>query len=202
MDVICLKRDQLKFNIVLACSDAILRKFVFDSSTEKLQLVSESNPPETHAFLCVSKSSEAVGFDFLTSGTDGKVKFWNLDSLAKVKEVSVHGSGINSLRSLPGLGIVTGGDDGSLGLIASEIELKKGANSGHVTGIAALDEDRVVTCSADQRVSVWKICDEKFLLQSQRFSHVPDLQDVIVCKGRDVFVVVVGAGMQCFKVTS
>ena len=203
MVVICLERDHPNFAIVLACSDAVVRKFIYNSFTEKLQLVSESNPPDSHAFLCISKPKAANGYDFFTSSTEGKVIFWNLDNLTKVKEVSVHGSGVNSLRCLPGIGIVTGGDDGALGLLLkSKIELKTGANSGHITGIIALDGTRFITCSADQRVSIWRIHNEKFQLEYQKFSHVPDLKDIIVCKSklsRDVYVAVVGAGMQFFK---
>jgi hypothetical protein len=76
----------------------------------------------------------------------------------------VHNSGINSLLCLPEVGIFTGGDDGAVGLFVydgtsdfprSGIRGKIGAHSSHVTGIAALDKSRIVTCSVDQRVSVW-----------------------------------------------
>ncbi len=67
--------------------------------------------------------------------------------------------------------------------------------------------DRIFTCSVDQRVSLWKISSsdvggEKnvFELIWQSFSNVPDLHDMVTLKKLDhVFVVVVGAGMQIFK---
>jgi len=203
MDVICFKNEPDLLNIVLACSDGVLRKFEFNFSTEKLRLEAESDPPESHAFLRIAKSTER-SVDFLTSSTNGKVGFWTLKSLTKLMEVSVHLSGINSLLSFPNLGIVTGGDDGAMGLISSKIRNQSSANSGHVTGIVILDEDRILTCSVDQRVSVWKVFEDReipFQLVSQKFSHVPDLHDVVVCrKVEDVFVAVVGAGLQMFKI--
>jgi hypothetical protein len=74
------------------------------------------------------------------------------------------------------------------------------ANSGHITGIAVLDNCHVLTCSVDQRVSLWKISQtaNPFELVCQKFSHVPDLHDIVVVDHRHV--VVVGAGMQIFKI--
>ena len=203
MDVISFKINSDLLNIVLACSDGVLRKFEFNFSTEKLRLENESDPAESHAFLRIEKSVER-NVDFLTSSTNGKVGFWTMKSLKKLKEVSVHSSGINSLLGFPNVGIVTGGDDGAMGLISTKNRIKNSVNSGHVTGIAILDEDRVLTCSVDQRVSVWKVYEDRenpFELVSQKFSHVPDLHDLIVCrKEGKVFVVVVGAGMQIFEI--
>ena len=204
MDVICCKTDGQTFQIVLACSDAVLRKFRFDLASGKLQLAAESDPPETHAFLRIRKSGS--GNEFLTSGTSGKIILWSLDSLAKIKEFSsVHISGINSMLSLPNVGVVTGGDDGGLGLHGPEIRTKILAHSGHVTGIAALNEAHLVTCSVDQRVTVWAInpgLEKSFQMVAQKFSHVPDPHDVLVLNGQlvgEFFVVVVGVGLQVFK---
>ena len=204
MDVICCKTDGQTFQIVLACSDAVLRKFRFDLASGKLQLAAESDPPETHAFLRIRKSGS--GNEFLTSGTSGKIILWSLDSLAKIKEFSsVHISGINSMLSLPNVGVVTGGDDGGLGLHGPEIRTKILAHSGHVTGIAALNEAHLVTCSVDQRVTVWSInpgLEKSFQMLAQKFSHVPDPHDVLVLNGQlvgEFFVVVVGVGLQVFK---
>ena len=204
MDVICCKTDGQTFQIVLACSDAVLRKFRFDLASGKLQLAAESDPPETHAFLRIRKSGS--GNEFLTSGTSGKIILWSLDSLAKIKEFSsVHISGINSMLSLPNVGVVTGGDDGGLGLHGPEIRTKILAHSGHVTGIAALNEAHLVTCSVDQRVTVWSInpgLEKSFQMVAQKFSHVPDPHDVLVLNGQlvgEFFVVVVGVGLQVFK---
>ena len=105
------------------------------------------------------------------------------------------------------------------------------ANSGHITGMAVLDDSRVLTCSVDQRVSLWKICQpanlsqlanpsetanlsglvepsqlaNPFQLVWQTFSHVPDLHDIVVHRhlsGGKVFAVVVGAGMQIFEINN
>ena len=84
-------------------------------------------------------------------------------------------------------------------------------NSGHITGIAVLDDSSVLTCSVDQRVSLWKMSQpdnpselaNPFQLVWQTFSHVPDLHDIVVHRNLSsgqIFVVVVGAGMQTFKI--
>ena len=202
MDVMCCKTDSQTYQIVLACSDAVLRKFQLDLGSGKLQLIAESEAPESHAFLRIQKS----GNEFVTSGTGGKLILWSLENLDKIKEFSsVHNSGINSLLSLPNVGIVTGGDDGGLGLHGPDVQTKILAHSGHVTGLAALDESHIVTCSVDQRVTVWTVdpgLTNPFKMVAQKFSHVPDLHDVVVVRGRDdrqFFVVVVGAGLQVFK---
>jgi len=65
MDVICLRGDRQIYQIVLACSDAVLRRFEFDLASGGLHLAAESTPPESHAFLGIVKS--ANGVDFLTS---------------------------------------------------------------------------------------------------------------------------------------
>jgi hypothetical protein len=110
--------------------------------------MAESDPAEGRAFLRIAQSA---GGQLVTSNTGGKVTFWSAGTLAKLREVAVHLSGINSLLELPDTGILTGGDDGALGLVSGdEVRLQTGANSGHVTGIAVLDADRVVTCSVDQ----------------------------------------------------
>ena len=109
------------------------------------------------------------------------------------------------MLSLPNVGVVTGGDDGGLGLHGPEIRTKILAHSGHVTGIAALNEAHLVTCSVDQRVTVWAInpgLEKSFQMVAQKFSHVPDPHDVLVLNGQHVgefFVVVVGVGLQVFK---
>jgi hypothetical protein len=92
MDVACFE-DGEQFEIVLACSDGLLRKFGF--SKDQLHLSMESQTPETHAFLRVIKCDEM--FDFLTSSTNGNIGFWTRKNLIKLKEISVHASGINSM---------------------------------------------------------------------------------------------------------
>ena len=124
MDVACFENEhELVFDIVLACSDAILRKFRFDMSQDRLKLLSESDPPESHAFLRVQKCFdkkcfEQMDVDFVTSGTNGKVMFWNLERMSKLREVSVHNSGINSLVCFEKGALVTGGDDGAMGYVS------------------------------------------------------------------------------------
>ncbi len=94
MDVVCFEDDD-RLEIVLACSDGVLRKFGFDFSKDHLHLLMESETPETHAFLRVMKCDEP--FDILTSSTNGNVGFWTRKTLTKLKEISVHASGINSM---------------------------------------------------------------------------------------------------------
>ena len=78
-----------------------------------------------------------------------------------------------------------------------------------IKNIISFCSDRIFTCSVDQRVSLWKIHPSdvgagedknRFELIWQSFCNVPDLHDMVVVKSLDdVCVVVVGAGMQIFK---
>ena len=78
-----------------------------------------------------------------------------------------------------------------------------------INNVISFCSDRIFTCSVDQRVSLWKIPPSdvgagedknRFELIWQSFSNVPDLHDMVVVKNLDdVCVIVVGAGMQIFK---
>ena len=84
---------------------------------------------------------------------------------------------------------------------------KEGAHSGHVTGIAKINNNIFVSCSVDQRISVWKF-DEKtnsLTLIRQIFSHVPDIQDMHLWKnnqnnGRSCMIIVFGNGIEVFEI--
>ena len=131
MDLVCFENEpELVLDIVLACSDAVLRKFRFDMSKDRLQLLSESHPPESHAFLRVQKCFDQISFDqiqadFVTSSTNGKVIFWNFENMSKIREVRVHKSGINSMMWLEKGTLVTGGDDGAMGCVSFPDLLKE-----------------------------------------------------------------------------
>ena len=96
MDVACFE-DEEQLEIILACSDGVLRKFGFAFSKDQLHLLTESETPETHAFLRIVNCDDDETFDFLTSSTNGNIGFWTRKTLTKLKEISVHASGINSM---------------------------------------------------------------------------------------------------------
>ena len=101
--------------------------------------------------------------------------------------------------------IISGGDDGAISISNGKTLFltKEGAHSGHVTGIAKINHQIFVSCSVDQRISVWTYHENtnSLTLIRQIFSHVPDIQDMHLWNqnGKSM-IIVFGNGIEVFEI--
>jgi WD40 repeat protein len=190
--------------IVTACSDGVLRIINFDIATRHFNLVHEGQV-QSHAILKVLVHEE---LGMITANTIGQLTLWDSNCDDKVKQINlVHQSGINvfSLNSNDQL-LVSGGDDCALTVSDLNQSLivarKPDAHAAQVTGVHFLNNDHFVSCSVDQRLSLWKIFNDASEIQhvAQVFSHVPDIQDMAVWRDdhNKTYACLVGNGLEIF----
>ena len=212
---ICDQEDhnQEKFVFIAACSDGIIRMFEFQNyggSSRKITLLKETNEfPNAILKTTAFKSSTITSTQMLllTANTIGQLSIHDLVTLEILCQIKVHQSGINSVINFHDDLIISGGDDGAISISNGKTVLltKEGAHSGHVTGIAKINHQIFVSCSVDQRISVWKF-DEKtnsLTLIRQIFSHVPDIQDMHLWNnqnGKSCMIIVFGNGIEVFEI--
>ena len=135
---------------VAGCSDGILRVLKLTFDNQKMELVQECDSIN-HCYLKVIIGDND---SIVTGSTDGIIRTWefNKDRLLVLQnEESYHQSGINALDQRLGL-TVSGGDSGA---IAVHGHVFDNMHACQVTGAFIMDESRFLTCSIDQRLSLW-----------------------------------------------
>ena len=199
MSVQALVQDGNLF-IASACSDGVIRILKLDNS-QKIILLKETEVLP-NAILKTLHMNQNV---FLSANTIGICTVRDFTSLEKICEITkLHQSGVNSLILLNSDIIISGGDDGTISvsnLKSKTVIFKKHAHSAHVTGLAKINEKYFVSCSVDQRISVWKYQNDSFVLFCQFFSHVPDIQDLkLWTNERKIIISVFGDGFEIFEI--
>jgi WD40 repeat protein len=129
--------------------------------------------------LHLKKINEA---EFITSGTDGKIIFWDIREieLKPKKEVLVHQSGIHAVDYIyveDKHFVVSAGDDCDISLYDSEKVTKK--RCAHFSPIQSVMfyKDYIISCSVDQKIKLWS---KDFELLFECRSTVSDISASIV----------------------
>ncbi len=223
MDVDGILKTDLNLEIAAACSDGVLRILNYCDRDKEISLIKCSDT-RSHCIL-LSKCLPVLGNEspfaaIMTTQTNGVLAVWRSESadesdqIKPVKEVQIGQSGLNSINFLKTAAIF-GGDDGILRKIDFPLtqgvpvtQLTKMAHSAQITGITGLDSVQnkknniLVSCSVDQRITVWNPDTLDHL--GKGFSHVPDIQDMVIWKDNNkpnansgrYFVCVVGSGLE------
>ncbi|KAI0465088.1 hypothetical protein LJB42_000306 [Komagataella kurtzmanii] len=129
----------------------------------------------------------------------------------------IHQSGIKAMdfvqASSTELLIITGGDDNALGLLnltftpekstlhLSIVDFKDSAATSTITGLNVIDSSTFFTTSVDQVVRIWKIDQDKLVLQAQKRTAIADTgcSDVCNISGKN-HAVIGGAGLSLWGV--
>jgi len=221
--------DPICLEIVVACSDGVIRLFEFDSFTGNLQLFWESEE-HSHALQRVAfaaPSCVSLGISHGTAiyaATDGFIRI--LSTHGETRSISEaahpHNSGVNAW-DFWGRFLITGGDDGAISITdlknpVSQVYNFPGRHSAQIAGLRALPcrksslqssvaSDRsdfsIVTASVDQRITLWSVtnCGQELSKVHEALSHVGQIQSMTAwTSSEDLFVCDVGVGAQLFKI--
>uniref|UniRef100_W5LJY3 tRNA (34-2'-O)-methyltransferase regulator WDR6 n=1 Tax=Astyanax mexicanus TaxID=7994 RepID=W5LJY3_ASTMX len=174
----------------------------------------------------------AVALWDLTAVLDSKSGDSWLGPSVPCLSVPVHQSGVNALviskqrhQQTPDdiITMATGGDDGQLSVMKIKVEMNQSdqteslcpqllshwsvplAHSAPLTALTTLSSARWASASPDQRVCVWRLCDDGLHHQGAMFTHTADAAGVWAWQreGANIqggaYVVVCGQGLQLLK---
>ncbi|XP_017578708.1 WD repeat-containing protein 6 [Pygocentrus nattereri] len=181
-----------------------------------------------HVLLFSGATDGAVALWDLTTVLDSKSKdSWDGPS-TPCFSVLFHQSGVNTLviseHHEDIIILASGGDDGQLSVMKIRVEFSQPetgsvcpqvlshwsvplAHSAPLTALSALSSTQLVSTSPDQRVCVWRLCDDGLHHQGAMFSHTADASGVWAWRREGpesesgAYVVVCGQGLQLLKLT-
>ncbi|XP_023245733.1 WD repeat-containing protein 6 [Copidosoma floridanum] len=218
MDISSMKNpeDGDSILVFVACSDGYLRAFRYDINLNELKLIHEFSYKnrcilKVHSFVYETKVF------IITLATDGQLNFWIFEmsnNTVQIQQIAtnerdsvkLHESGINSfdmkcLNSSVYL-LSTGGDDNCLNLLTFTIKLKENVPSvqivsswhtasthyAQITGIKMLDDGKLYSVGADQKLVVHKYSCDKSKVQVEFLEEhtlsIPDIQGITFCESQ------------------
>lgn len=184
------------FWIAAVFSNSKIKVFFYNSEQKTFTLCVD----DTYSTFCILN----VNFithnhqTFLMTGTtDGFISIWDVSSCLSTENVSklgklvvqqqLHQSGVKAVTILPGEGdwkLVTGGDDNAMtlsvitptytGISLETVSFVEDAASATITGLSAVDSDRVIATSVDQIVRIWNITNYVLTCASANYTTVAD----------------------------
>ena len=189
--------------VTLAFSNSTIKQYRYSQQT--FSLLCEGH----YAGSCITQLQHVSRSCIVTGSTDGHLALWTVDG-GRFKlggAIAMHQSSIKALDMVLNngeCGIVTGGDDNSLGFVALTQDSQswkfagratvRSAHAAAINGVAWLG-DLAVSVSNDQRVKVWRLDRraQRIALKADVASGVADPGDVIAMEGR---VVLGGVGVE------
>ncbi|XP_066499884.1 WD repeat-containing protein 6 isoform X2 [Hoplias malabaricus] len=191
----------------------------------------EDQHGKQHVLLFSGATDGAVALWDLTAVLDSKyADSWHGPS-APCFSFPVHQSGVNTLvipehhevvENKDIITLASGGDDGKLSVMKIKVDLSHPeavcpqllshwsvplAHSAPLTALSTLDSTLFVSTSPDQRVCVWRLCEDGLQHQGTIFSHTADAAGLWVWHKEGLnpeggaYVVVCGQGLQLLKLT-
>lgn len=148
---------------------------------------------------------------------------------APVLTLQTHSCGVNSLHVQEEADghflVASGSDDGSVALCVIDVDVKsttdQGAISGagvqvlkkfspvcahaaHVIGVQMLQLDSLLSVSVDQRLTLWRLCEDGLSFVDSKFCHVADVAALECWKAgeQSYHSVICGQGLQVLRVQS
>ncbi|XP_054270578.1 WD repeat-containing protein 6-like [Macrosteles quadrilineatus] len=220
MDLAVLPESDSSAYVLVACSDAYLRVFYFDSKLGEVSLF-QTVENGCCCLLRVSWFQHDSLTVVVTAATDGCVTFWQWPECAVVCEDTVHQSGVNGLSVLCEDGrvvVATGGDDNCVAVSVYDVaasptpSLRKvdgwsnsTLHSSVVTGVTIVG-DKIVCCAGDQRVTLlsWRIIEDCVNVQilAQYCCSIPDLKGLtlLAIDRQNLTLAVYGDGMEVLEI--
>ncbi|XP_054728033.1 WD repeat-containing protein 6 [Anastrepha obliqua] len=194
--------------IFLCCSDGYLRRVLVNSS---FQVVSEHS---AYYGCCLLQVRAIANSYLIIAGTDGNLRFFDLDLTEFPIQLSHHASGVNAMDILFEVGsnilhILTGGDDQSVSYSCLQLQDAKSfkiknkfhlanAHSAQVTAVQLSSDGKTVcayTSGLDQTIKMVDIQTQEVELIC--YTCVSDIKGLVVDDCKRCFVY--GCGIQIFK---
>ncbi|XP_066471962.1 tRNA (34-2'-O)-methyltransferase regulator WDR6 [Tiliqua scincoides] len=147
---------------------------------------------------------------------------------APVLTISAHSCGVNSLhvqeRTDGHFLVASGSDDGSISLCGIDVNAKNTtaqaavsvdgihvlrkfsrvcAHAAHVTGVHVLHPDFLLSVSVDQRLTLWRLCEDGLSYVDSKFCHVADVAalECWKCGEQSYYSIICGQGLQVVRCT-
>uniref|UniRef100_A0A8B9RF70 tRNA (34-2'-O)-methyltransferase regulator WDR6 n=1 Tax=Astyanax mexicanus TaxID=7994 RepID=A0A8B9RF70_ASTMX len=215
--------------LALACSDGAVRIFSVGEDSRKVELLWESFYHQRCVLSVASYSLEDIYGKhqiYTQPITDHMITINEISADFKVK-IGVNALVISKQRhqQTPDdiITMATGGDDGQLSVMKIKVEMNQSdqteslcpqllshwsvplAHSAPLTALTTLSSARWASASPDQRVCVWRLCDDGLHHQGAMFTHTADAAGVWAWQreGANIqggaYVVVCGQGLQLLK---
>lgn len=120
--------------------------------------------------------------------------------------------------------VASGSDDGSISLCGIDVNAKNTtaqaavsvdgihvlrkfsrvcAHAAHVTGVHVLHPDFLLSVSVDQRLTLWRLCEDGLSYVDSKFCHVADVAalEFWKCGEQSYYSIICGQGLQVLRCT-